>query len=85
MGSMAGNRITDLLPEEYFCVSLLRAVMVQNAVLVLDRPFSILTNIKEDNFIMESLKSVDDLFEKAYVYDCIWRRLHYRRLDGAEI
>ena len=58
--------------------------MVENAVLVLDRPFSILTNTMEDNVIMDSLQSVDDLFEKVYIYDCIWRRLRYRRLDGAE-
>ena len=84
MASIAGNKTTNLSPEELFCVMLLRAVMVEDAVLVLDRPFSILTNIMEDHFIMDSLQSVDDLFTEAHIYDCIWRKLRYRRLDGSE-
>ncbi|MFC1839919.1 hypothetical protein ACFL1N_10080 [Thermodesulfobacteriota bacterium] len=84
MVSIADRRIIKLSPEELFCVMLLRAAMVEDAVLVLDRPFSILTNIMEDHFIMDSLQSVDDLFTEAYIYDCIWRRLRYRRLDGSE-
>ena len=83
MASIAGRKITTLSPEELFYVMLLRAAMIEDAVLVLDRPFSILTNIMEDQFIMDSLQSVDDLFTEAYIYDCIWRRLRYRRLNGS--
>lgn len=83
MGSIANKKIINLSPEELFCVMLLRAAMIEDAVLVLDRPFSILTNIMEDQFIMDSLQSIDDLFTETYIYDCIWRRSRYRRLDGS--
>ena len=84
MGSIADGRVNKLTPEEHFCVMLLRAVMVENAVLLLDRPFSILTNAMEDKFIMDSLETVDGMFTEAYIYDCIWMKLRYRRLDGPE-
>lgn len=80
---VADKRISTLSTEENFLTMLLRAAMMEDAILVLDRPFSILTNITEDYFIMDTLEKIDDLFKEAYIFDCIWRKLRYRRLDGA--
>ena len=50
MDSIAEKRNPALTTEERFCAMLLRAAMVRDAILVLDRPFSILTNLRDGQF-----------------------------------
>ena len=74
MVSIAEKRNPALTTEERFCAMLLRASMVRDAILVLDRPFSILTNLRDGHFIMETLRKVDDLIAEAHIFDYSWEK-----------
>jgi len=58
-----------LSEEERFCVMLLRAVMLSDAVIVIDRPFKIMPYLKDTSFIFEAIGKVDDLFTLCYIFD----------------
>jgi ABC-type sugar transport system ATPase subunit len=82
--SIAEKRNPALTAEERFGVMLLRASMVQDAILVLDRPFSILTNLPDGHFIMEILRKVDDLIAETYIFDYSWEKGRYGGADDSE-
>jgi len=84
MDSIAGKRNSALTMEERFCAMILRAVMVQDAVLILDRPFTILTNLGDGRFIMDTLQKVDDLFAEAHIFDYTWEESRYGGEDDSE-
>jgi len=77
MVSIAEKRNPALTTEERFCAMLLRASMVRDAIVVLDRPFSILTNLRDGRFIMESLRKVDDLIAETHIFDYSWEKGRY--------
>jgi len=82
--SIAEKRNPALTTEERFCAMLLRASMVRDAILVLDRPFSILTNLRDGRFIMETLRKVDDLIAETHIFDYSWEKGRYGDEDDAE-
>ena len=84
MVSIAEKRNPALTTEERFCAMLLRASMVRDAILVLDRPFSILTNFRDGRFIMETLRKVDDLIAETHIFDYSWEKERYGGGDDAE-
>lgn len=84
MASIAEKRNPGLTTEERFCAMLLRAAMVRDAILVLDRPFSILTNLRDGRFITETLRKVDDLIAETHILDYSWEKGRYGGEDGAE-
>jgi len=84
MKSISGKRNTSLTEEERFCAMVLRAAMVADAVLVLDRPFYIVSNLRNADFIMETLRKIDDLIAEAYIFDYIWENDRYGVLDDKE-
>lgn len=84
IASIAEKRSSALTTEERFCAMLLRAAMVQNAILVLERPFSILTNLRDGRFIMETLRKVDDMIAEIHIFDYSWEKGRYRSEDDAE-
>lgn len=84
MVSIAEKRNPALTTEERFCAMLLRASMVRDAILVLDRPFSILTNLRDGHFIMENLRKVDDLIAEAHIFDYSWEKGRYGGGDDTE-
>jgi len=84
MDSIAQKRNSSLTTEERFCAMLLRAATVQDAVLVLDRPFTILTNLGDGRFIMETLQKVDDLIAEAHIFDYSWEESRYGGDDDPE-
>jgi ABC-type sugar transport system ATPase subunit len=84
MVSIADKRNPALTTEERFCVMLLRASMVRDAILVLDRPFTILTNLRDGHFIMEILRKVDDLIAETHIFDYNWEKGCYGGWDDAE-
>lgn len=84
MVSIAEKRNPALTPEERFCAMLLRASMVRDAILVLDRPFNILTNLRDGHFIMETLRKVDDLIAETHIFDYSWEKERYGGEDDAE-
>jgi ABC-type nitrate/sulfonate/bicarbonate transport system ATPase subunit len=81
MEAISEKRNSALTTEERFCAMLLRAAMVRDAVLVLDRPFSILTNLRDGIFIMDALHRIDDLIAEVHIFDYSWAESCY---GGAE-
>ena len=84
MDSIVEKRNPALTEEERFCAMLLRASMVRDAILVLDRPFNILTHLRDGRFIMETLRKVDDLIAEAYIFDYNWEKERYGGGDDTE-
>lgn len=77
LGRIAYKRNTALTAEERFCVMLLRAVMVQDAVVVIDRPFKLIPHLKDVDYIIQILKKVEDLYVSCHIYDYKWMAEKY--------
>jgi len=84
MESIAERRNPALTMEERFCAMLLRAAMVRDAILVLDRPFSILTTLRNGRFLTDALRKVDDLIAETHIFDYSWSKERYGVPDVAE-
>lgn len=82
MESAAYKRNPALTNGERFCVMLLRAAMVEDAIVVIDRPFTIMPDIKDASFIDEAIKKIDDLFAQCHILDCSWNKDRYRMDDA---
>ena len=80
---IAHKRIFALTDEQRFRVMLLRAAMVADAVVVIDRPFKLLPALKESDFIYDSLHIIADLYDKSCVFDYLWFKERYRISDAA--
>jgi ABC-type nitrate/sulfonate/bicarbonate transport system ATPase subunit len=84
LSSIAEKRNPALTAEERFSVMLLRASMVQNVVLVLDRPFNILTHLPDGRFIMKTLSKFNDMIAEFYIFDYTWEKERYGGADDPE-
>jgi len=84
MAGTAEKRNPSLKMEELFCVMLIRAAMVRDAVVVLDRPFRILPDLWEGRFFTDAFRKVDDLIAEAHIFDYNWEKGRYGAKDGAE-
>jgi ABC-type multidrug transport system ATPase subunit len=84
MVSIADKRNPALTTEERFYAMLLRASMVRDAILVLDRPFNILTDLRDGRFIMETLRKLSDLIAESYIFDYSWEKERYGGADDSE-
>jgi ABC-type sugar transport system ATPase subunit len=84
MAGIAEKRNPSLKMEELFCVMLIRAAMVRDAVVVLDRPFRILPDLLEGRFFTDAFRKVDDLIAEAHIFDYSWEKGRYGATDGAE-
>jgi hypothetical protein len=62
---------------------LLRAAMVANAVIIVDRPFKLLPALKDSRFIYDSLHAIADLYDRSFVFDYLWFKDRYRINDAA--
>ena len=80
---IAHKRTHALTDEQRFRVMLLRAAMVADAVVVIDRPFKLLPALKDSRFIVDSLHIIADLYHKSYVFDYLWFEERYRISDAA--
>lgn len=80
MSHIARKRNPSLTNEERFCVFLLRACMVRNAAVIIDRPFKIIPHLQNTNFIFETLKKIDDLYTTCHIYDYKWMAEKYGEL-----
>jgi hypothetical protein len=63
---------------------LIRAAMVRDAVVVLDRPFRIFPELPDGQFFTDSLRKVDDLIAEVHIFDYSWEKGRYGAMDGAE-
>ena len=77
---IAHKRNLSLTNEERFCVLLLRACMVQDAVVIIDRPFKIIPHLQDINFIFQILKKIDDFYVTCHIYDYNWMADKYGEL-----
>jgi ABC-type lipopolysaccharide export system ATPase subunit len=74
------KRNPSLNNEERFCVMLLRAVMVQNANVIIDRPFKIIPQLNKIDFFLDALKKIEDFFINCHIYDYKWMEERYGEL-----
>jgi ABC-type sugar transport system ATPase subunit len=84
MAATAEKRNSSLIAEERFCIMLIRAAMVRDAVVVLDRPFRILPDLQNGRFFTDALRKVDDLIAEAHIFDYNWEKERYGATDDAE-
>jgi len=84
MDATAEKRNSSLAAEERFCIMLIRAAMVRDAVVVLDRPFRILPDLQDGRFFTNSLRKVDDLIAEAHIFDYNWEKERYGATNDTE-
>jgi ABC-type lipopolysaccharide export system ATPase subunit len=84
MAKISEKRNPSLTPEERFCAMLLRAALVRDAVVVLDRPFRILTNLRDGHFVLDALRKLDDLIAETYIFDYSWEKERYGVAEDAK-
>lgn len=81
---IAYKRNPMLSEEERFCVKLLRAAMVDKAVIVIDRPFKMLHYIPDKTFIYETLGKIEDLFTRCDILDYAQEKNRYGLINDSE-
>jgi ABC-type lipoprotein export system ATPase subunit len=81
---IAYKRNPFLSGEERFCAMLLRAAMVDDAVIVIDRPYNIMPHLRSTSFIYAALEKIDDLFTLCYIFDYNHDKNKYRMTDASE-
>jgi len=74
---IAYKRNPSLNNEERFCVMLLRAVMVRDAIVIIDRPFKIIPYLNKINFFLDTLKKIEDFYINCHIYDYKWMSERY--------
>ena len=74
---IAYKRNPALNNEERFCVMLLRAVMVRDAVVIIDRPFRIIPQLSKINFFIDALNKIENLYKNCHIYDYKWMSERY--------
>jgi len=77
---IAERRNPVLTQEERFYAMLLRAAMVQDALIVIDQPFKIIPHLPDIQFVMNALKKIDDLYLSCHIYDYRWMKEKYGEL-----
>jgi ABC-type nitrate/sulfonate/bicarbonate transport system ATPase subunit len=69
LGHIGDKRNPSLSDEERFCAMLLRAAMVRDAVIVIDRPFKMIPHLKDIGYVLQVLEKIDDLYSICHIYD----------------
>lgn len=81
---IAGKRNPALTEEERFRAMLIRAAMVEGAVMAIDRPLSLLTHLPDGRFLWEALRKIDDLIAEVHIFDYTWEKERYGVTDDPE-
>ena len=79
---IAHKRSPALTNQERFRVMLLRAAMVDDAKIVIDRPFKIMPELQDSRFIFDSIGVIDDLYRVSFIFDYCWFQDRYRMNDA---
>jgi len=61
---------------------LLRAAMVRDSIIVIDKPFEILPDVPDDKFIYDALKTIEDSFKECHIFDFAWFKDRYRMIHA---
>jgi ABC-type nitrate/sulfonate/bicarbonate transport system ATPase subunit len=80
---ISSKRGPALTNEQKFCVMLLRAIMVRDAILIIDQPYKILIYSKVAGYLDDLLKVIDDSFKECYIFDLPWNKDRYRITDAS--
>lgn len=78
---IAYKRNPALNNEERFFAMLLRASMVQDALVVIDRPFKIIPHLQNIDYIFQALNNIEDFYLRCHIYDYEWMREKYEALS----
>ncbi len=81
---IADSRITALDHQERFLVKLLRAAMVQDALIIIDRPFRLVPDLPDAEMIQDNLDKIGELYQSCHILDYLWNRDRYRIADVQE-
>jgi len=65
-------------------VMLLRAAMVMEAVILIDRPFRLLHDPRDYRFILTSLKKIDEWYKECHIFDYSWNEERYGGADAPQ-
>lgn len=74
---IAYKRNPSLTFEERFGVMLLRAAMVKDAMILIDKPFELIPHLQDIQMIRSMLKTIDDLYLSCHIYDYQWMQEKY--------
>jgi ABC-type lipopolysaccharide export system ATPase subunit len=69
LSGIADKRNPALTHKERFYTMLLRAIMVADAFVVIDRPFLILPYLSNADFIVDALTIVSDSYVESHIFD----------------
>lgn len=75
---IAHSRNPALNERERFCAMLLRASMVPDALIVIDRPFRMIPDLRDASFIYDCLACIEDSFTECTIFDYSWEEGKYR-------
>jgi ABC-type nitrate/sulfonate/bicarbonate transport system ATPase subunit len=78
MTYIALQRNPVLSDMERFCALLLRAAMVKENAVVIDRPFKIMPELEDTRFIGRMLRVIDDLLQECHIFDYIRNQDRYK-------
>jgi ABC-type lipopolysaccharide export system ATPase subunit len=81
---IAYRRSPSLTNKERFCVMLLRAAMVSDAAIVIDRPFRIMPELEDGSFVFECIGVIEDIYRSSFIFDYSWFRERYGVSDATE-
>lgn len=77
---IANKRNSALTNKERFIVMLLRAAMVRDSIIVIDRPFEMIPEVPDDKFIYDALKIIDDSYKECHIFDFAWFKDRYKMI-----
>jgi len=75
----ADYRNPSLIEFERFIVMLIRACMIENAIIIIDRPFGFIKDIERADIIFDALNRLSHLYRDVYIFDYIWHKDRYGR------
>jgi ABC-type lipoprotein export system ATPase subunit len=81
---IAYRRNPALTAEERFCAMLVRAVLVPEACVVIDRPLKILPDLQKNRFFHDTLMKVADSWSSCVIVDYPWNRERYENIPVAD-
>lgn len=81
---IAFKRNPSLSDEERFCAMLLRAAMVKDAYILIDRPLKILADLEDRSFFYNILNGLADLFLECHILDYKWNQERYEMIYEAQ-
>jgi len=74
---LKGQRLFGMNKNHIFIAKFLRACMVKDAVIVIDRPFEMLSGEKSFDIVTETLASIENMYNSCKVLDYEWHKNFY--------